>query len=218
MNRYGNAVPTIVTLTDGTTRLCRSKTEARWLTALDDHCQNLFICYECEVIRTVNKHRSFVSYTPDILVVNPQLDKVYIEIKSDRQDALEDQRGRNALRFKPDLKIVVLGGQPHSDYGFFVRMISSSGERTFEDVRMEQLADLLGCDDNPKFRGVYQDKSTGLWIARIQFDGQRMVIGRHFETAKAAAIAYDAHAIAVHGPKAKLNFPLPPQPNYSLPW
>ncbi|XP_015698601.2 ethylene-responsive transcription factor RAP2-3-like isoform X2 [Oryza brachyantha] len=56
------------------------------------------------------------------------------------------------------------------------------------------------------FRGIHRRKS-GRWAAEIRdvIQGCRVWIGT-FDTAEAAATAYDAAALAIHGSKAKTNF------------
>uniref|UniRef100_J3ND81 AP2/ERF domain-containing protein n=1 Tax=Oryza brachyantha TaxID=4533 RepID=J3ND81_ORYBR len=62
------------------------------------------------------------------------------------------------------------------------------------------------------FRGVHQ-RTYGRWAAEIRdvIKGSRLWIGT-YETAEAAARAYDAEASRIHGPDAWTNFPPPPPP------
>jgi hypothetical protein len=58
------------------------------------------------------------------------------------------------------------------------------------------------------FKGVNLCKQTGRWLARIQVDDRRKHLGR-FDSAEAAAQAYDIAARQLHGKYARLNFPTP---------
>lgn len=58
------------------------------------------------------------------------------------------------------------------------------------------------------FKGVYFCRQTGRYRAEIRFNNQRVKIGR-FDTAEAAARAYDTAALEMHGEFARLNFTAP---------
>jgi hypothetical protein len=56
------------------------------------------------------------------------------------------------------------------------------------------------------FKGVDLDRRRGKWRARVRVgDGRRIALG-YFESAEAAARAYDAAAAIHHGPYARPNF------------
>lgn len=61
-----------------------------------------------------------------------------------------------------------------------------------------------GCSS--RYKGVGWNKSAGAWRARIYYRRREYVLGR-FEREEEAARAYDAAAVAVYGPYARLNFP-----------
>jgi hypothetical protein len=67
-----------------------------------------------------------------------------------------------------------------------------------------------------RFRGVYLQKRSGRWIARIYFQGQRIWIGI-FDSELEAARAYDRAAIKYHGEFARLNFPREDYANETCP-
>ena len=48
------------------------------------------------------------------------------------------------------------------------------------------------------YKGVYWDKSRGLWLAQISVDNKRKTLGR-YTTAKEASDAYEAYAKLHHG-------------------
>jgi hypothetical protein len=57
-----------------------------------------------------------------------------------------------------------------------------------------------------KFIGVYFDKQTGKWRAKIKVNSKTMHIGR-FDSELQAALAYDRTAKLYHGEFSKFNFP-----------
>lgn len=60
------------------------------------------------------------------------------------------------------------------------------------------------------FKGVKWSKRDGLWMAYIDFRGQRLQIGL-YESEERAAKAYDKVALRVLGNRAKLNFGTAPK-------
>lgn len=60
-------------------------------------------------------------------------------------------------------------------------------------------------DNSSKFKGVHLETATGKWIAQVAADKRREWLGR-FNTAEAAARAYDHRAKEIHGEFAVLNF------------
>jgi len=61
-------------------------------------------------------------------------------------------------------------------------------------------------DSTSGFKGVSWESYTSKWRAFISIDGKRRFLGR-FSDPEEAARAFDAAAIEVHGPFARLNFP-----------
>lgn len=57
-----------------------------------------------------------------------------------------------------------------------------------------------------RYRGVVWHKSNGKWEARIYEAGRQRFLG-YYTCDRAAAAAYDAQAVKLHGSAAKLNFP-----------
>lgn len=61
-------------------------------------------------------------------------------------------------------------------------------------------------DNSSGYKGVHAHPSSGLWAARIKFDGQSVHLGYFRDAAEAAAV-YDAAARDQFGECARLNFP-----------
>lgn len=62
-------------------------------------------------------------------------------------------------------------------------------------------------DCSSRFKGVSWVADMGMWNVQICVDGNRMRLG-YFEGEDEAAKTYDAAALKLFGPFAKLNFPL----------
>lgn len=56
------------------------------------------------------------------------------------------------------------------------------------------------------YKGIRQRRTGAKFEALIRCDGKKYLLGR-FDSAKAAAVAYDDAAIRLHGEFARLNFP-----------
>lgn len=132
-----HAIPTEVTLSDGTVLTTRSKLEASWLIALES-CSP---CYECLEIPIPQKGRrgTFIgNYTPDLIIGD-----VYVELKSSAKAAKKDTRSIRALTLNPEAKFLVIGGYPRSL--LYVKMVSSEGVREFSKIKLGDVRMLLGC-------------------------------------------------------------------------
>jgi hypothetical protein len=57
------------------------------------------------------------------------------------------------------------------------------------------------------FRGVHHDRRNGRFQARCRFQGTNYHLGL-FNSAEEAARTYDAFILRMHGPYARLNFPV----------
>lgn len=66
----------------------------------------------------------------------------------------------------------------------------------------------LRSDNTSGYRGVVWAKERNRWRARIKVHGRRPTLGQ-FQTAEAAALAYDDAARQYYGNLASLNFPKP---------
>lgn len=139
------AIPTEVTLTDGVIILTRSKLEADWIIALDS-CD---LCYEClslKVPQVNSRGKPFIgNYLPDLVLVSKKDNTVTIlELKSNTDEARNDTRPGRALSLNREIRFLVIGGYP--DRPFYIKMLTSQGEKEFEGVSLEQLLPLLGCE------------------------------------------------------------------------
>ena len=64
----------------------------------------------------------------------------------------------------------------------------------------------ISSETSSKHIGIYFEKRTGRWTAKIRANGKRLWLGR-FTSEIDAAKAYDAAAQKYHGEFAQLNFP-----------
>ena len=64
----------------------------------------------------------------------------------------------------------------------------------------------LARNNTTGFKGIYQKKGASRWRAFISLNGKQRWIG-YFASKEEAARAYDAKAIELYGPYARLNFP-----------
>lgn len=60
-------------------------------------------------------------------------------------------------------------------------------------------------DSRNRFKGIHFHRHSGLWQAKIHFNGKRVTIG-YFRSDEDAARAYDAKAREVFGEFARTNF------------
>lgn len=68
-----------------------------------------------------------------------------------------------------------------------------------------------GDAEPPSYTGVYRTSWGNRWWSTIRVNGRPTYLGT-FSSPREAAEAYDAAALAVRGPAAKLNFPTPQLP------
>jgi len=71
----------------------------------------------------------------------------------------------------------------------------------------EKSAKVTGRPNASRFKGVSWDAARGRWAANISQNGTYIRLGR-FASEEAAARAYDAAAVQLHGEFARLNFPI----------
>lgn len=139
------SIPTSIILRDGTEIQTRSMLEASWILELQ-HCA--FLCYECRPVpcKRLGKFGPFVgSYLPDLLLRDSKGDEFLCELKPTMTLANEDTRPERALALDPLLRFIIIGGEPHEPGGFFVKLLTSEGVKTYQGVSLYQLMNLLGC-------------------------------------------------------------------------
>lgn len=138
------SIPTEVTLADGVVIITRSKLEADWIIALDS-CD---LCYECLSLKVpqVGRKGPFIgNYLPDLVLVSKKDNTVTIlELKPNKEEAEDDSRPGRALSLNPEIRFLVIGGYPNRP--FYIKMLTSQGEKEFEGVTLAQLLPLLGCE------------------------------------------------------------------------
>lgn len=139
----GRSIPTLVTLEDGTEIETRSQLEAAWIKELQ-HCG--LICYECRPLpcTQLGKNGLFLgSYLPDLLLEDSSGREIHVELKPNRDQAKNDSRSQRALRLDNSLTFLIVGGYPDDNEGFYLRMLSSNGSLSYDNVSMAQLTALL---------------------------------------------------------------------------
>lgn len=139
------SIPTLVTLDDGTEIQTRSQLEASWITKLQ-YCA--LVCYECRPVPCIQtgKFGSFRgSYLPDLLLQDKDGNEYLCELKPTAAMAKEDTRQERSLALNSSLQFIIIGGEPNESGGFFVKLLSSKGVKTYENVLLEQFELLLGC-------------------------------------------------------------------------
>lgn len=142
--RKGRAIPTLLTLEDGTEIETRSQLEAVWILELQHHG---FVCYECRPLpcTQVGKNGLFLgSYLPDLLLEDSSGREIFVELKPNRDQAVKDSRPERSLPLTPSALFLILGGYPDSYEGFYLRMLSSKGSLSHDNVSLAQLTSLLG--------------------------------------------------------------------------
>lgn len=133
------AIPSTITLSNGTIIVTRSKLEAAWIIALES-CSP---CYECLKLPIKQKGRKgpFIgNYTPDLII-----DDVYVELKSDAKYAKKDSRQVRALEVNPEAKFLVIGGYPHQS--LYIKIVSSDGVMEYKGMKLYDVKNFLGCGD-----------------------------------------------------------------------
>lgn len=129
---------------DGRIIVTRSMLEAVWIAELED-CS--FEGYEPQTL-TCSKRKGNKSYTgrytPDLLIKDDQ-GFIFVELKPDKEKCQDENRPSGCLKLDESLRFMVIGGYPDSRNGFTVRLITKELDKTYQNVTMEQLRELIGC-------------------------------------------------------------------------
>lgn len=75
-------------------------------------------------------------------------------------------------------------------------------------TRSVNMQNRAGFGGTSKYKGVKRSANGKRWLARIYHNKKPILLGTH-DTEEQAARAYDKMALALFGPLARLNFPLP---------
>jgi hypothetical protein len=125
----------------------RSRLEALWLEELQD-CDH-FKCVECTKVPIwiQGAYGPFLSnYTPDFVVENnTNHERVFIELKPNKDLALGDDRQQRALELNPRYRFIVIGGYPYSRKGVTVRLLTGKQEIVHHGISVCQVLEFLGC-------------------------------------------------------------------------
>lgn len=123
----------------------RSRLEALWVAEFEA-CDTLH-CVECVKVPIWidGPYGRFLSnYTPD-LVVETGTERIFVELKPNKELAKDDDRQHRAGQLNPKYKFMVIGGYPYESRGVYVRLVSGGKEMTVEKMPVDEVLKFLGC-------------------------------------------------------------------------
>lgn len=83
------------------------------------------------------------SYLPDLLLEDSYGREILVELKPNGAQAKNDSRSQRALNLDKSLVFLILGGRPDDDEGFYLKMLTSEGSVSYDNVSLAQLHLLL---------------------------------------------------------------------------
>lgn len=125
----------------------RSRLEALWVAEFED-CDSL-LCVECVQVPVWidGPYGRFLStYKPDLIIESgSNRDRIYVELKPNKELAMADDRQKRALELNPKYKFVIIGGYPYQSRGVTIRMLTGTKEQVKDHIQVSEVLKFLGC-------------------------------------------------------------------------